>query len=39
LARLGWTRGRAWQVLQQLEEAGLVQPVGPGRRKVYRVSA
>ncbi|HSR22512.1 MAG TPA: hypothetical protein VLW53_03100, partial [Candidatus Eisenbacteria bacterium] len=43
LARLGWTRARATQVLSRLEEAGLVEasavPDGPGRpRKVYRAT-
>jgi hypothetical protein len=42
LARLGWTRQRAYQVLRQLEDAGLVEatsvPGEKGRpRKVYRV--
>lgn len=41
LSRLGWTRGRAAQVLEQLASAGLVEAVdvrnGPGRpRRVYR---
>lgn len=41
LDRLGWTRGRAAQVLKELEDAGLVvaseaAPEGPGRpRKLY----
>jgi hypothetical protein len=44
LARLGWTRARAAQVLGLLADAGLVQPVdvrnGPGRpRRVYRPTA
>lgn len=44
LARLGWTRPRAAQVLAELEQAGLVEgttvPEGPGRpRKVYRSTA
>lgn len=44
LARLGWTRPRAVQVLKELEAAGLVVPTeertGKGRpRKVYRLSA
>jgi hypothetical protein len=45
LAKLGWSRGRAQQVLKVLEDAGLVSAEltpadgGPGRpRKVYRVS-
>jgi DNA-binding PadR family transcriptional regulator len=43
LKRLGWTRGRAVQVLKQLEEKGIVtasmRPVeGGGRpRKVYEL--
>ncbi len=44
LARLGWTRPRAVQVLKELEAAGLVVATderrGKGRpRKVYRLSA
>lgn len=44
LSRLGWTRARAAQVLEQLASAGLVEATdvrnGPGRpRRVYRPSA
>jgi DNA-binding MarR family transcriptional regulator len=39
LSELSWTRGRATQVLRQLEQAGLAEVsnerVGSGRRKVY----
>lgn len=39
LSELGWTRGRATQVLRQLEQAGLAEVsnerVGSSRRKVY----
>ncbi|HEX9890356.1 MAG TPA: ATP-binding protein [Nitriliruptorales bacterium] len=45
LRRLGWTRGRAAQVLRELEEAGIVtastdrEPDRPGRpRKLYRLN-
>ncbi len=45
LERLGWTRGRAAQVLKQLEQAGLAvvtdeAPDGPGRpRKLYSANS
>lgn len=39
LSELSWTRGRATQVLRQLEQAGLAEVsnerVGSGRRKIY----
>jgi len=43
LAELGWSRGRATQVLRQLEQAGLAEAsgerVGSGRRKIYTLKA